>query len=125
MFRLYYDHEASGDVMFVLIDPEAPVDEMRKGRRAAALYSKGRLVGYNIFNVSKTVKIRSKGMIAAPKEELLMAVNAILSGGGFEPLPEPTSSGYLEARILNLEEHPVDEEAKIVSLSLGEKTPRP
>ncbi len=118
MYRLFYDFETNGDVLFVVIDPEKKVDEVVKKDDVALLYSAKELVGINIFNVSKVVKIKTKGVIFAPDKNLLGAINSLLP----TPLIEEKESGYEVMSITNLEEHPLDEKAQIVTLKSKEKT---
>ena len=121
MYRLFYNHDVSGDILFILINPEAKVDSTIEKDGVVCLYSKDFLVGINIFNLSKTIKLKSKGAIFAPEDRLIDAVNALLEGVGLKPLIALTSSGYVIGKVLSLEEHPLDEKKLIVSLSLGDK----
>lgn len=118
MFRIFYDKRTLGDVMFILIDPEAKVDATKTEGQVTALFHEGKIVGYNVFDVSSTMKLPSKGAIFAPSDELLKVVNALLSLSGFASLPTPTSSMFKVMKILSLEEHPLDEKAKIVELGV-------
>ncbi len=118
MYRLFYDFETNGDVLFVLIDPEKKVDEVNKDGDVAYLYSNKELVGINIFNVSKVVKIKTKGVIFSPDKNLLGVINSLLK----TPLTEEKESGYEVMSIINLEEHPLDERAQIVTLKSKDKT---
>lgn len=118
MYRLFYDFETNGDVLFVLIDPEKKVDEVNKDGDVAYLYSNKELVGINIFNVSKVVKIKTKGVIFSPDKNLLGVINSLLK----TPLTEEKESGYEVMSITNLEEHPLDERAQIVTLKSKDKT---
>ncbi len=118
MYRLFYDYETNGDILFVIIDPEKKVDEVMKKGDVAYLYSKKELVGINIFEISDVVRIKSKGVIFAPDRALIAAINTILD----KPLEEEKESGYEVMSIANLEEHPLDEKAKIVTLKSLNKT---
>ncbi|MCR4561631.1 MAG: DUF4479 domain-containing protein [Bacilli bacterium] len=121
MYRLFYNHEVTGDLLLILIDPEKKVDRHVAKDGVVALYNGEEIVGYNIFSISKIMKIRNDGIIFAPKDEMIDIINNILSNAGFSPLPYCHDSGYKVARISNLEEHPVEEKAQIVTLSLGDK----
>lgn len=123
MYRLFYNYPISKDVLFVLIDPSAPVTKTMRVGEVVALYDEERLVGYNIFDVSKTVKLNAHGIIFYPDPRLIDAINAILSRNGFDPLPYLDRSGFEVLEILSTEEHPLDEKASIVALrGKGEET---
>jgi|SRR5574344_1408748 tRNA-binding protein len=121
MYRFFYNHEVSGDILFILIHPDKMVTHHNSLHNVTALYAGEELVGINIFNVSKSIKIHSSGLIFAPNKEFVDAVNAILEGEQLSPLPYLVSSGYLVGKITKLEEHPLDEKAQIVTISLGNK----
>lgn len=122
MYRFFYDYASGGDVLFILIDPEKKVDRVLTKGNVSALYAGETLVGINVFEVSKTVKITAKGMIAAPEKLLVDAVNALLCHAGLSPLPFLEDSGFKVAKIAALEEHPLEEKAHLVTLECGNKT---
>lgn len=116
MYRLFYNYGISKDVLFVLIDPSKKVTSTKRVEEVEALYHENELVGYNIFDVSKTVKINAEGIIFLPEPHLVDAINNILSRTGFSLLPKVMESGFVVLKILSLEEHPLDERASIVTL---------
>jgi hypothetical protein len=122
MYRLFYNHEVSGDVLFAVIEPERKPDEVVSRGRVTALYAGGSLIGLNVFAVSMTVRLTAKGMIPAPDDRLIDAVNAILASDGFAPLPYTRDSFFHVAEVRRIEEHPLDEKALLVALSAGEKS---
>ena len=79
MYRLFYDFEVNGDVLFVLLDPEKKPDEVKVEGDITLLYTQKELVGMNLFHISNIVKIKSKGVIFAPDEKLLATLNSYLS----------------------------------------------
>lgn len=121
MYRLFYDLETTGDVLFIAINPEQKVERVVKKDSIAALYAGKELTGINVFDFSKVVKLKSKGILFAPRKELLDVLNAMLQNASLPSLPYREDSGYKVAEVLSLEEHPLDEKAHIVTLSLGEK----
>ena len=116
MYRLFYNYAVSKDVLFVLIDPSKKVTSTKRVEEVEALYSEKELIGYNIFDISKTVKINADGIIFLPEAHLVDAINSVLSRTGFVPLPRVSESGFVVLKILSLEEHPLDEKASIVTL---------
>lgn len=121
MYRLFYNYKISGDVLFVLIDPEKEVTRKERKGDVVALYSEDKLVGINIFNLLSIAKIKANGMIATPEDSLIDLINSILLNAGMEKLPYARESGYKVGKITKLEEHPINEKAHIVTISLGDK----
>lgn len=122
MYRLFYNYETSGDVLFVVIDPDKKADKVVSKDNVTLIYNDNKLIGINIFKISETVKIKHSGAIFAPKKELLMAINPLIVNAGENALEIEESSGYKIMTITKLEEHPLDEKAKIVTLSCLDKT---
>jgi tRNA-binding EMAP/Myf-like protein len=119
MYRLFYDKVVSGDILFVLISPEKKTSKTVKVGDLALLYSGEELTGINLFNASKVYPIASKGIIYAQKKELIDALNKVLVNAKVAPLPYLADSGFHLAKISAMEEHPLDEKAHILTLSLG------
>lgn len=122
MYRLFYNYEVSGDVLFVLLDPEKKPTRNEKKGSVCVIYHDDELVGINLFDFSQVVKLKSKGILFAPENILLDAINPLLKAAGLAPLPYCIDSGYKVAKISHLEEHPIDERAQIVTLDLGGKS---
>lgn len=122
MYRLFYNYESTGDVLFVVLDQEAYPDETKQVGDVTALYKEGKLIGINLFHFGKTVKIKAKGMIITPENVLIDVINSLLSAAGIETLPYVTDSGYVCAKVEAVEEHPLDERARILTLNAGDKT---
>ncbi|HBB05668.1 MAG TPA: hypothetical protein DCZ41_03685, partial [Firmicutes bacterium] len=70
MYRLFYNYPVSKDVLFVLIDPSKKVTKTKRVEEVEALYNEDELIGYNIFDVSKTVKLNADGIIFLPEKHL-------------------------------------------------------
>ena len=121
MYRLFYNYKVTGDILFVLMDPEKKPDRVLDKGRVVALFNGADLVGINIFKVSEVFHLRANGIIFAPEKPLLDVINAILSEAGLPALPILSDSGYTVAQITKLEEHPLDEKAHIVTLSAGKQ----
>lgn len=121
MYRIFFDSVVSGDVLFLLLEPEAKVTRSVTKEGVCALYSGDQLVGANIFAFAAAYPLKSRGVIFAPADELIDALNARLLKAALPTLPYCRDSLYRVASIKALEEHPLDEKAQIVSLSLGEK----
>ena len=122
MYRLFYNHENVGDVLFIVIDPLAYPDRTVRQGEVAALYKGDELVGINLFGFGKTAKIKAAGMIVAPEDVLIDVINAKLENAGLAKLPYTRKTGYTVAEVTAMEEHPLDERCNIVTLTDGEKT---
>lgn len=121
MYRFFYNHEVSGDILFIVIRPDLATTSHQSVSNVTAIYHDDVLTGLNIFDISKSIKIHSVGMIESLRKEFIEAVNAILEGAKMAPLPISESSGFVIGKITKMEEHPVDEKAHIVTISLGDK----
>ena len=122
MYRFFYNHQALGDVLIVVINPEARVDHKKELGNVVALYDeRDVLTGINIFNIDEVMKIKANGVIMVPSEKMLMIINNIITKEGLEPLPVLSYSGYKVAEVTLTEEHPLDEKAQILTLMCGEE----
>jgi hypothetical protein len=122
MYRLFYNPKISGDILFGLLDPEKKTERIESKGDLALLYAGAELVGFNLFNAKKVYPFPEEGAIFAPKEELVKALNGVLTAAGVTPLAVNEPSGYFVAEISAMEEHPLDEKAHILTLDLGNKT---
>ena len=122
MYRLFYNHENVGDVLFIVIDPLAYPDHTVNKGEVTAMYQGEKLVGINLFDFGRTAKIKAKGMIVAPEDVLIDVINSKLSLAGLDPLPYTRQTGYAVAEVTAMEEHPLDERSNILTLKLGEET---
>ncbi len=62
-YALYYDYETIGDVLMIVINSQATPDRCEKKDNVSILYKNDELVGINIFDISKIIKIKAKGFI--------------------------------------------------------------
>ncbi len=121
MYRFYYNHEIPGDVLFVLIDPTKNVTSSTRNGDIVTLLSNGERVGINLFHISKHIIIPHDGAILSNDTQIFTAVNILLLAEKLPPLERNENSGYFVAKVLSLEEHPLEEKAHIVTLALREK----
>ena len=101
---------------------EAVVGLVEDKNGVTALYLGDELLGYNIFDLSRVLKLKAKGIIFTPGVELVTLVNQLLTAAGFPVLEELTDSGFHVFKVTKIEEHPLDEKAKIVTLTDGKDT---
>lgn len=121
-YRMFYNFDAFGDTLLILIHPEKKPDRVEDKNGVTALYLGDELLGYNIFDLSRVLKLKAKGIIFTPGVELVTLVNQLLTAAGFPVLEELTDSGFHVFKVTKIEEHPLDEKAKIVTLTDGKDT---
>ncbi len=121
MTRLYYPHDSLGDVLLVLVDPEKKAaGSFTHGEVTMIIDEEGKPIGYNLFNFARKAKIKGNGMLVKPPKALLDIVGSEIRNAGF-PVPVfEADSGYVVAKIVLLEEHPLFEKTSIVTLEGGE-----
>ncbi len=122
MYRFFYNHEACGDVLFLLLKPNEKADKIVKKDNAVALYKGDELIGVNFFEIGKTMKIHASGMIRTPGKPMLDCVNTLLANASLPTLEPSNDSGYKVMQVTDLEEHPLDQRAVIVTLTDGVNT---
>lgn len=122
-YALYYDYETIGDVLLVVIKPTVIPTKEVKINDVVALYNKDELIGINIFNISKVIKIKAKGLIPLINEDILNVINHILENANLEKLPIQTESGFRVAKIVDIDEHPDSEHLHICMVDIGDKEP--
>ena len=91
MYRIYYSYKAIGDVLIIVCDDASYPDTVMKKGNVTALYSKGKLIGINIFGISEVVKIHADGLLHFVNPELVKVINAILKNADIETLDK---NGY-------------------------------
>lgn len=122
-YALYYDFETIGDVLLVVIKPTVIPTKEVKINDVVALYNKDELIGINIFNISKVIKIKAKGLIPLINEDILNVINHILENANLEKLPIQIESGFRVAKIVDIDEHPDSEHLHICMVDIGDKEP--
>lgn len=117
MYRLFYNYDISGDILFILIDPEKKNGSIKEDGDVTAIYDEeGKLIGVNIFEFSNYAKLKANGVIFAPNPKLIETVNGILKSKGLPELPVLDYSLFEVAKIIKTEEHPLNEKESIVYL---------
>lgn len=122
-YALYYDYETIGDVLMIVIQSEVTPDTIIKKENVTILYKNNELVGINIFDISKVIKIKAKGFIPLVNEQILGVINHILENSGLEKLELQKESGFRVAKIVDIEEHPDSDHLHICKVDVGEKEP--
>lgn len=117
MYRFFYNHEALGDILFLLIEPSLKVNKKVEHDDVVALYHDDIFVGANFFNIGRVMKFKANGMIVKPNSKMIEIVNDLLKTVDVPALEYKEDSGYKILEIESLEEHPLDAKASIVTLT--------
>lgn len=86
MYRLFYNRKSVGDVLIISFFDELIPDRIVKNDNVVGLYLNDTLVGVNIFDFSKIVKIFYEGEIIDPNEEFIKLINHMLINAGLSSL---------------------------------------
>ena len=68
---------------------------------------------------SKILKIKSHGFLPLINKEVLDVINSILLNNGLEALPYQNESGFVVAKIIDMEEHPESDHLHICKVDCG------
>lgn len=119
---IFHQHIGEEDILFVVFDVDAIPDKVERKGDVAALFKEGKLIGYNFFNLLELVKIKEKGLLVTPSDKLIDVLNDRLVNLGFAKLDYVRDSGFKVGRVVAIEEHPLNEKLRIVTIDLGGKT---
>lgn len=122
-YALYYDYESIGDVLLIVFDSNTIPNVIKKDNDVVSLYKDDKLIGINIFNISKIMKIKAKGYIPLVSDRVLEVINTILKNSNVAELPSQKESGFRVAKIVDIEEHPDSEHLHICTVDISEKEP--
>ena len=122
-YALFYNYKTLGDVLLIVFKPLDIADEVIKKDDLVILKRNGELIGYNIFNISKIMKIKANGYIPLANEQVLNIINHILENHNEKPLEKLENSGFKVAKIVEIEEHPESDHLHICTVDVGEKEP--
>ncbi|MFA7032069.1 MAG: DUF4479 domain-containing protein [Bacilli bacterium] len=102
-YCLYYSYKSIGDVLLVDFSHDQSMSKTRRFQDVEVIYHDEQIIGYNIFNLSKIIKIKTKGLIFLPSHLFIDVVNSILSNAQLPLLNYRFSSGYLIGQIKNIQ----------------------
>ena len=111
-YSLFYSYKTLGDVLLVNIDDTLLSNREVKKNNILALYHDDLLVGINIFDISKIMKIKSQGMIYLPSNSLIDVINSLLENAGLETLAYKTESGYVIGEIKRVDDKEMEIDIK-------------
>ena len=118
-YGLYYNKEKIGDVLIIIFKSNEIPNFIKTTENCRVLYRNNELVGINILNISKILKIKSHGFLPLINKEVLDVINSILLNNGLEALPYQNESGFVVAKIIDMEEHPESDHLHICKVDCG------
>lgn len=86
MPRLFYNRAAIGDVLLIIYNNDLIPNKINKNGNVVSLYFDSELVGINIFDISKIIKIFHNGEIEDPTSNFIEIINHILINANLKPL---------------------------------------
>ena len=114
-YSLFYSYKNIGDVLIVIFDNEEKTTRSERIGQVEVIYHDNEVIGYNIFDISKIIKIKTQGLIYLPSEELIAIINALLKNNHIEELGVQSSSGYIIGQVIDIKPY---REKKIVSVDI-------
>ncbi|MCR5506062.1 MAG: DUF4479 domain-containing protein [Bacilli bacterium] len=103
-YSLFYSYKQIGDVLMVIIENEKPTTRHIRNGSVEVLYHEEEIIGYNIFDISEVIKIKTRGKIFLPSPILIKVINTILKNSGAEELDEIHESGYVIGQVKEVKE---------------------
>lgn len=102
-YSIYYSYKEIGDVLLIVFDQKAMPTSFIQKSDVTVIYHNGEIIGYNIFNISKIVKIKTKGLIYYPSNIFIDIINSILKNNQFDILAHYSHSGYFIGQVAKIE----------------------
>ena len=118
-YALFYNYKTIGDVLLLVFKPLEIPDEVVKKDDVVILKKNSEIIGINIFNISKIMKIKVNGYIPIIEDKVLAVINHILENHDEKPLEKLNDSGFRVAKIVEIEEHPESEHLHICKVDVG------
>lgn len=75
---LYFNYPVFNDTIFIVIDNSKLADKVIKNGDFVGLYFCNKLIGVNIFNSNKYIKLKINGQLKAINPPLLVLINSIV-----------------------------------------------
>ena len=102
-YSIFYSYKEIGDVLLIIFDEETLPTSHNRREDVAVIYHDDTIIGYNIFNISKVIKIKTKGIIYFPSDVFIDVINTILQNQKLETLTHCAHSGYVIGQVTNIE----------------------
>lgn len=102
-YSIYYSYKEIGDVLLIAFNQKAMPTSFIQKSDVIVIYHDNEIIGYNIFNISKIVKIKTKGLIYYPSDVFVDIINSILKNHQLDILAHFSHSGYVIGQVTKLE----------------------
>ena len=102
-YSIYYSYKEIGDVLLIIINQKAMPTSFIQNSDVTIIYHDSEIIGYNIFNISKIVKIKTQGLIYYPSDVFIDIINSILKNHQLDTLAYYSHSGYVIGQVSKLE----------------------
>ena len=119
-YGVFYNYKTIGDVLLIIFDQRENPDEVIKQDDVVVIKKNKKIIGINIFNISKIMKIKANGFIPLLDDKVLDVINHILENHNLPILEKQINSGFVVAKITNIEEHPDSDHLHICNVDVGE-----
>ena len=119
-YGVFYNYKTIGDVLLIIYDQRENPDEVIKQDDVVVIKKNKKIIGINIFNISKIMKIKANGFIPLLDDKVLDVINHILENHNLPILEKQKNSGFVVAKITNIEEHPDSDHLHICNVDVGE-----
>lgn len=116
MYRFYYQKETIGDILFIVIDALKVPTLIKRYGDVCVLYDEhNNLVGMNIYHFSQIYEINKCGMILPLPDDLLRAVNILISSYSL-PKFIHEDSGFVVAKVKEI--YPLEDSENLSYVSV-------
>lgn len=119
-YGVFYNYKTIGDVLLIIFDQRENPDEVIKQDDVVVIKKNKKIIGINIFNISKIMKIKANGFISLLDDKVLDVINHILENHNLPILEKQKNSGFVVAKITSIEEHPDSDHLHICNVDVGE-----
>lgn len=100
-YSLYYSYKNIGDVLLIVINNDEKTTKVENYNNVFLLFNnKDELIGINIFNISKLMKIKGEGQIYLPNKILIDVINNVLLKITGISLEYKNDSGYVIGEVV-------------------------
>jgi len=121
MYRLFYNYRTLGDVLMIIFDNESKATRIEKRNSSTVLYNDEKIIGINLFDISKIVRIKADGMILNPATEFIDVINHILLNDGLDPLLYLKDSGFIVGQVIEVIDDGDESGLVLVKLDIGSR----
>lgn len=102
-YSIFYSYKEIGDVLLVVFNQKARPTSFIQKHDVTVIYYNSEIIGYNLFNISKIVKIKTRGLIYYPSDVFIDIINSILKNHQLDILAHCSYSGYVIGQVTKIE----------------------